>query len=467
MFGAFAELADGETGLAWAGVGAAEDVAGEVRERCDVVAEEVGADGLGQGRRSSLSGLLPLAIPDPLDCVASSSPYRCGALTWTTRRGEVQDLVTASVARCFHCDLQSGLLDFSCPVCRIADCKRRDSLDRRYDHGCSKLANLFWMSRCGTDQAGEAFREPATARCVMLDQDRVTECSGQEPDPHLRFVEAGSVCRECPEGDGAKRGRGVFCFRFEFVGSRLRPMVQHIPGVEQKGFLVRERVEDQPGRATGFRRDRSEREPLRAEFGEGVEHGFRQARSLRVLILVSRHLVMVTSVTVTSVTERKIVRWTISTIPYDHPDADALRAAQRRELDERYGSDDHEPGTPPSAADVPVFLVARDEAGTPIACGGLRPLPEAVLGRDVAEIKRMFAAPAARGTGAAVAVLRALEAAAAELGLARLVLETGALQPDAIRFYEREGYEPMPLFGTYVGSDRSLCFTRTLVNARS
>jgi len=154
--------------------------------------------------------------------------------------------------------------------------------------------------------------------------------------------------------------------------------------------------------------------------------------------------------------------WTIETTPFDHPDADALRRAQRRELAARYGSDDHEPGRPPSAADVPVFLVARDAEGTPIACGGLRPLPDDVLGPDTAEVKRMYAAPAARGTGVAVAVLRALEQAAGELGVRHLVLETGTGQPDAMRFYQREGYTPIPLFGSYLGATESVCFGRRL-----
>lgn len=151
----------------------------------------------------------------------------------------------------------------------------------------------------------------------------------------------------------------------------------------------------------------------------------------------------------------------IERVEWEHPDAVRLRAAQRAELDERYGSDDHEPGVVPSADDVPVFLIAvRD--GRAVACGGLRPLPEDVLGGGVAEIKRMYAAPDARGTGAAVAVLRALEFEAVRLGIHRLVLETGTAQPDAARFYEREGYSSVPLFGHYVGSDLSLCFARDL-----
>jgi len=154
--------------------------------------------------------------------------------------------------------------------------------------------------------------------------------------------------------------------------------------------------------------------------------------------------------------------WTISTTPFDHPDADRLRRAQRQELDARYGTSEHEPGVPPTAADVPVFVVARDPGGVPIACGGLRPLTDDVLGPGVVEVKRMYAAPAARGSGAAVAVLRRLEDEARRLGARSVVLETGTAQPDAIRFYQREGYRPIPRFGAYVDSPISVCFGRSL-----
>lgn len=153
---------------------------------------------------------------------------------------------------------------------------------------------------------------------------------------------------------------------------------------------------------------------------------------------------------------------TIERVEWVHRDAERLRAAQRAELDVRYGSDDHEPGVIPTADDVPVFLIARDEVGEAVVCGGLRPLGAEVLGPGVAEIKRMYAAPASRGTGAAVAVLRALEDEARCLGIRRLVLETGTAQADAVRFYEREGYTPIPLYGHYVGSELSLCFARDL-----
>lgn len=156
------------------------------------------------------------------------------------------------------------------------------------------------------------------------------------------------------------------------------------------------------------------------------------------------------------------MNWVIEKTPFDHPDAQRLRRAQRNELDERYGSTDHEPGEPPSSADVSVFLVARDRDGSAIACGGLRRLPDEVLGHGVVEVKRMYAAPAARGTGVATAILRALEEEARLLGADRIVLETGTGQPEAIRFYQREGFSAIPLFGSYVGSQNSVCLGRRL-----
>ncbi|MGK5679178.1 GNAT family N-acetyltransferase [Actinoplanes sp. URMC 104] len=148
---------------------------------------------------------------------------------------------------------------------------------------------------------------------------------------------------------------------------------------------------------------------------------------------------------------------TIEQRPWDDPAGTALRAAQRAELDLRYGSDDHEPGTPPSAADIDVFLVALASGGVPVGCGALRRLDE-----TTAELKRMYVDPASRGTGVATALLRALEQAAVARRWTTLRLETGPAQPDAIRFYEREGYRRIPLFGPYVGSDNSVCYERVL-----
>ena len=149
--------------------------------------------------------------------------------------------------------------------------------------------------------------------------------------------------------------------------------------------------------------------------------------------------------------------FTIAAEPWDSPDGVLLRAAQQHELDLRYGCGDHEPGARPTAADSTVFLLARDADGTPLGCGGLRRL-DATSG----EVKRMYVVPARRGTGLATALLRALEQQARTLGWTVLRLETGTAQPDAMRFYEREGYAAIENYGPYVGSAISRCYQRTL-----
>ncbi|GAB2609170.1 N-acetyltransferase [Paractinoplanes abujensis] len=148
---------------------------------------------------------------------------------------------------------------------------------------------------------------------------------------------------------------------------------------------------------------------------------------------------------------------TIEERPWDDPAGADLRRAQQAELDLRYGSGNHEPGPLPSAADIDVFLVAVTADGQPLGCGALRRLSE-----DSAEIKRMYVTPPARGTGVSTAILRALEAAALTRGWTTMRLETGPGQPDAIRFYEREGYKQIPLYGHYIGSTISVCYERTL-----
>jgi putative acetyltransferase len=151
----------------------------------------------------------------------------------------------------------------------------------------------------------------------------------------------------------------------------------------------------------------------------------------------------------------------IRAVPWDDPAGEALRVAQQNEISARYGVPDSEPGPKPTAADITVFLVAFDVAdggsGIPVGCGGLRTL-DGVHG----EIKRMYVIPERRGTGVSTTVLAALESEARDRGWERVVLETGDEQPDAVRFYEREGYTSIPLFGYYVDSPLSLCYQKRL-----
>jgi putative acetyltransferase len=116
------------------------------------------------------------------------------------------------------------------------------------------------------------------------------------------------------------------------------------------------------------------------------------------------------------------------------------------------------------APDVRLFVARRDGVAVGIAAlvlGAAGP-----DGRE-AELKRMFVSPAARGAGIATALLTEAEAAAAEAGVTRLVLETGPKQPEAIALYEKHGYASIPNFGPYVGDPLSLCFAKDLSSLRS
>ncbi|GAA1757966.1 GNAT family N-acetyltransferase [Luedemannella helvata] len=146
---------------------------------------------------------------------------------------------------------------------------------------------------------------------------------------------------------------------------------------------------------------------------------------------------------------------------YGAPVARSLVAAIMAELSERYGGDGEGDQTPVEAVefDPPegLFLVAwRD--GEPVGCGGWRTLShfsEPGIPEDVAEIKRMYTAPAARKSGVAAALLAAIEESAREGGMRRVVLETGLPQPEAIALYEKAGYTRIPNYGHY--RDDPLC----------
>lgn len=148
----------------------------------------------------------------------------------------------------------------------------------------------------------------------------------------------------------------------------------------------------------------------------------------------------------------------IAAEPFDAPDGLALCAAQQADIRSRYGERDTEPGVKPSAADITVFLVARDDDGTPLGCGALRGLDAP----GVVELKRMYTVPAARGRGVGRAVLEALEAEARRRGFTLARLETGDLLPEAHRLYARAGYTRIPCWGAYASSAISLCFERRL-----
>lgn len=144
---------------------------------------------------------------------------------------------------------------------------------------------------------------------------------------------------------------------------------------------------------------------------------------------------------------------------WDDPDVQRLTAAQQVELRARYDGGT-EPGTAPSAADVSVVLIVRDEEGVAVGCGALRS-----LGDGGAELKRMYVDPSARGQGLSRVLLAALETEARARGWTTLRLETGPRQPEAVALYRGAGYRRIGPFGGYAGAadaHDSLFFERSL-----
>ncbi len=156
---------------------------------------------------------------------------------------------------------------------------------------------------------------------------------------------------------------------------------------------------------------------------------------------------------------------------YDTPDevvsvevvspASAEAAALIEELDAELRT--RYPGLPPHglrdrdlAHPLTTFVIGR-VSGTVVGCGATRHVEP-----GVAEIKRMYVRPPARGHGFSKQILRAIEEAAQQAGVTRLILETGDRQPEAVSLYQSSGYTPIAPYGEFKDSPISRCFEKRL-----
>ena len=139
-------------------------------------------------------------------------------------------------------------------------------------------------------------------------------------------------------------------------------------------------------------------------------------------------------------------------------DADfrALVTELDKELVERYGAQMEFFGQYNHSAEIQNAVVAFLD-GEPAGCGCFKQFSD-----DTVEMKRMFVKKAFRGKQIARAVIAELEAWAKELGYAFAVLETGILQPEAIRLYEAAGYHRIPNYPPYVGVEESISYQKEL-----
>ena len=153
----------------------------------------------------------------------------------------------------------------------------------------------------------------------------------------------------------------------------------------------------------------------------------------------------------------------LRTLTLDHPDVQRLIGEVQQEYVHRYGGEDATPidgseFTAPRGTFVVGYLGA-----VAVACGGWRGHesgPEFAAGD--AELKRMYVVPAVRGRGLSRVLLTELERRAITAGRRRMVLETGARQPESIGLYTSSGYSEIPRFGLYRCEPLSRCFAKVL-----
>jgi GNAT superfamily N-acetyltransferase len=136
----------------------------------------------------------------------------------------------------------------------------------------------------------------------------------------------------------------------------------------------------------------------------------------------------------------------IETSPDDPVTAELLRAYFAERVGGfatgayRVASPDPAQFTPPG-----LFLRIDEDDGAPLACGGVREIDAEDDGRRM-EVKHLFVAPAARGSGLGRRLLTRLEAHARAQGAVWLVLDTNRSLVPAAGLYASSGFLPVPAF---------------------
>lgn len=102
-------------------------------------------------------------------------------------------------------------------------------------------------------------------------------------------------------------------------------------------------------------------------------------------------------------------------------------------------------------------VVVAYENEKAIGCGAFKEYEP-----ETAEIKRMYVREENRGRGIAGEILAELENWAKETNFSTCILETGKKQPEAIRLYEKNGYEKIPSYGQYLNVENSVCLRKSI-----
>ncbi len=126
------------------------------------------------------------------------------------------------------------------------------------------------------------------------------------------------------------------------------------------------------------------------------------------------------------------------------------------DLNTRYGTLQKEYAKYNSLDSIKNVIIAFNNTEL-VGCGSIKEYDKCTI-----EIKRMFVKPENRGSGLANQILSALEKWGSELGYKNSILETGIGQPEAIRFYTKNGYKQIDNFGQYIGNSNSVCMSKSI-----
>jgi GNAT superfamily N-acetyltransferase len=147
-------------------------------------------------------------------------------------------------------------------------------------------------------------------------------------------------------------------------------------------------------------------------------------------------------------------------ISQERPDtADAIQLITELEshLETRYPQESrHGFSVEKLLRDGVAFFVARVD-GQAAGCGGVL-----LVADEYGELKRMYVRPQFRGNGVGQQILQHLADFTRGRGINLLRLETGIHQLEAIRLYERFGFERIRPFGPYREDPLSFCYEKRI-----
>lgn len=139
-----------------------------------------------------------------------------------------------------------------------------------------------------------------------------------------------------------------------------------------------------------------------------------------------------------------------------HPDFGLLVQQLDEDLAARYGAQQDFYGQFNALAAIKQVIVAYQEE-KPVACGAIKAFDAKSM-----EVKRMFVAASHRSLGIASQVLLALEDWARKLDYKRCVLQLADNQSEALRLYQKNGYQVIANFEPYIGDEASICMEKHL-----